>query len=372
MRKLQVLLLMWLFQTGHILSGQQNEATIFFEEKEFNFGTIRESEGIVTHAFTFTNRGDLPLIINNVTSTCGCTTQDWPRDPVIPGRTGTIKVTYDPRDRPGAFTRSVIISSNAETPVVNLAVRGVVIPVDLINEVYQYQIGDLRLETIYASFGEIYMGDTAIRLVKIYNGSKDLQIKLDFPNLPAHIAIRTDPEILQPLQEGVMKVEYLTPVLSDWDYVVDRLDVRINGTIPDGGRFNITANIREDFSTLTSQDLASAPLVSFSQTSHDFGNISLSQMVSYDFRLTNLGKNDLLIRKVSASCGCTAVQPESKVVGPGNSIGITAVFDPKGQGIGPQKKAITVITNDPKHSKTILWIEAYVGEDGEGMSNLGD
>ena len=163
-----------------------------------------------------------------------------------------------------------------------------------------------------------------------------------------------------------MKVEYLTPALNDWDYVVDRLDMRINGVIPSGGGFNITANVREDFSTLTSHDLAGAPVVSFSQTSYDFGNIGAVQPVSYNFRLTNQGKNDLFVRKVSASCGCTAVQPESKVVKPGNSISIKAVFDPKGQGTGPQKKAITVITNDPKHSKTILWIEAFVEDNGGG------
>ena len=75
-------------------SGQQNAAKIQFNEKEHNFGTFRESDGIVSHIFEFINTGDLPLIINNVTSSCGCAVPSWPREPVIPGRSGIIRVDY--------------------------------------------------------------------------------------------------------------------------------------------------------------------------------------------------------------------------------------------------------------------------------------
>lgn len=347
-------------QAGCCLNGQQNKASIIFDKKDHNFGTFRESDGVITHTFEFTNTGDLPLIINNVTSTCGCTTPEWPHNPVIPGETGIIKVAYDPKDRPGSFTRSVVVNSNAETPVVNLVVKGVVIPVDLIEEVYQYQIGDLRFETIYAAFGEIYKGNTVNETVRIYNPLSDKTLAVDFPNLPGHISISVMPEILQPLQEGIIQISFLAGIYEDWDYVVNRLDVSINGETITGGRLYVTANIREDFSYLTSDDLSNSPLVSFDNTTHDFGRISADKPVSHDFLLTNLGKSDLYIRKVSASCGCTAVQPESMIVRPNNSISITAVFDPEGQGEGNQKKAITVITSDPKHSKTILWIEAFV------------
>ncbi|MBN2481983.1 MAG: DUF1573 domain-containing protein [Bacteroidales bacterium] len=358
-RTLTVLLLVISQGMQNGLSGQQNRATITFAEKEFNFGTFRESDGTVSHTFLFMNDGDLPLIINNVISSCDCTVSDWPREPVIPGQAGMIRVHYDPEGRPGSFTRAVVVNSNAETPVVNLVVRGVVIPVARIEEVYQYKIGDLRLETIYAAFGEIYKGNTGKQMIGVYNASDDAVLHINFPDLPAHIRAAVDPEILEPLQEGIIELEYLTGELDDWDFVVDRLAVNLNGKTIQGYSLNVTANIREDFSGLTGEELSQSPLASFDDAVFNFGVIGEEQPVSHDFILTNLGKNDLYIRKISASCGCTAVQPETKMVKPGASARITAVFDPKGQG-GNQKKAITVITNDPKHSKTILWIEGMV------------
>ena len=151
----------------------------------------------------------------------------------------------------------------------------------------------------------------------------------------------------------------MTTKIDDWDFVVDRLFVNLNGEMIPRSYFSITANIREDFSGLTTDELLKAPQVKFNGTVFNFGTINQEQPVSYDFILTNPGKENLHIRKISASCGCTAVQPGTKTVQPGDSTVITAVFDPKGQA-GSQKKAITVITNDPKRYKTILWIEGTV------------
>lgn len=81
--------------------------------------------------------------------------------------------------------------------------------------------------------------------------------------------------------------------------------------------------------------------------------------MEHAFKLTNNGKSNLYIRKVSASCGCTAAQPEKTVVAAGESTLIKATFNAAGRE-GNQKKAITVITSDPKRSKTILWINGIV------------
>lgn len=341
------------------LIGQQHAAIVAFAETEHNFGTFRESDGIVSHTFMFVNNGDLPLIIDSVTCSGGCVSPLWTHESVVPGQEGMIQVYYDPKDRPGAFMRSVAVNTNAETPVVKLVIRGVVVPVDLIGEVYKYSIGDLKLETTYAAFGQLYKGETGRETVRIYNSSEDIPLQVSFPGLPGHIRITPDPEVLEPLQEGKLDIEYMTDKLDDWDFVVDRLVVYLNGEMIPRSYFSITANIREDFSGLTTDELLKAPQVKFNSTVFDFGIINQEQPVSYDFILTNLGKKDLYIRKISSSCGCTAVQPETKILQPGDSTRITAVFDPTGQA-GNQKKAITVITNDPKHYKNILWIEGTV------------
>jgi hypothetical protein len=105
--------------------------------------------------------------------------------------------------------------------------------------------------------------------------------------------------------------------------------------------------------------MEAAPRVEFDSQLFDFGSIAANTLVEHEFRLTNRGKSDLLIRKVSASCGCTAVQPAKIQIPPGESTTIKAVFNAAGRE-GNQKKAITVITNDPKRSRSILWINGIV------------
>jgi hypothetical protein len=349
-------------------SAQQKKASIRFIEKEFNFGTFRESAGIVTHEFIFVNEGEGPAIINNVSSNCGCTVTQWTSDPVPPGGSGSVTVNYNPEDRPGTFSRPVTVQSNSVTPSVTLLVKGVVIPVDLVGEVFRYRIGDLLLSGIYASFGELYKGDTAKQILKVYNSSETDSLAVSFQGLPRYIKVNTFPRLIEPGGEGSIEIFYNTNWINDWDYIVDRLQVNINEK-ETGESINVTSNLREDFSKLTAEDLKNAPEAVFDTTVFNFGVIFEDAVpVIHDFILTNSGKEDLIIRKVSASCGCTAVIPEVTAIKPGESAGIKAVFNPAGQG-GSQKKAMTVITNDPRHSKYILWIEGDVmshqGTDGE-------
>jgi len=355
---LYVLLTCSILPVSFRTAAQQSRAIARFTEKDHNFGTFRESDGVVSHEFRFINEGNIPVIISNVVSDCGCTVTSWTSEPVLPGNTGTITVNYDPDDRPGTFVRPVTITSNTITPSITLVIKGVVIPVDKPEEVYQYKTGDLMLSSIYASFGEIYKGNAKKQNIRILNtGEKTLYF--EFPSLPRHISVRTIPARLEPGQEGIIEMEFFTENIDDWDYVVDRIKMFINGEEA-GDDLNITANIREDFSGLTSEDLLSAPSASFNTSVFDFGTLKPdSEPVTFDFILSNKGWRNLKIRKISASCGCTAIAPDKTDIEPGSFARITAVFSPSGQS-GIQKKAVTVITNDPKRSKLILWIEGNV------------
>jgi hypothetical protein len=142
--------------------------------------------------------------------------------------------------------------------------------------------------------------------------------------------------------------------------MVDRINFLVNGKTVSGNRINITANIKEDFSGLTAEQLAMAARAEFDSHQFDFGNITGDKSVEHSFKLTNTGKSNLLIRKVSASCGCTAVQPDKTTIMPGESTMIKAIYNPKGSKAGNQKKAITVITNDPKQSRSVLWVSAVI------------
>lgn len=85
---------------------------IEFKKTTHDFGVISENGGPVTHEFTFTNKGNAPLIIVSAKATCGCTQPSYPKEPIKPGESGVIKVTYNPAGRPGPFNKQIAIRTN--------------------------------------------------------------------------------------------------------------------------------------------------------------------------------------------------------------------------------------------------------------------
>lgn len=96
-----------------------------FKAETHDFGKIKEGVQ-ATHEFEFTNTGKGPLIISNVAASCGCTTPDWTREPIPPGKTGKIKAVYNSQGRPGQFTKQVTVTSNAEEATKVLTISGLV------------------------------------------------------------------------------------------------------------------------------------------------------------------------------------------------------------------------------------------------------
>lgn len=106
-----------------------NAAKINFKEESFNFSEVPEGPQ-VTHEFKFVNEGKEPLVLSNVKASCGCTTPSWPKEPILPGKESSIVVTYNTQGRPGPFTKSITVTSNADTPNKVIYIKGEVIKED--------------------------------------------------------------------------------------------------------------------------------------------------------------------------------------------------------------------------------------------------
>ena len=103
----------------------QKGADIKFEKTSHNFGSFSEKNPVVTYTFTFTNVGDLPLVIHQATASCGCTVPEYSKEPIKPGESGEIVVTYDGTGKfPGHFKKSITIRSNAKQEIIRLYVEG--------------------------------------------------------------------------------------------------------------------------------------------------------------------------------------------------------------------------------------------------------
>lgn len=103
----------------------EKKAEIKFDKEVHNFGSFPEENPEVTCVFTFTNIGNAPLIINRAMATCGCTVPVFTEEPVMPGKTGTVKVTYNGKGKfPGHFKKTITILSNANTNMYRLYIEG--------------------------------------------------------------------------------------------------------------------------------------------------------------------------------------------------------------------------------------------------------
>jgi len=106
------------------ISFSINAQEFKFEEETINYGKIDKSSN-GERIFVFTNIGDQPLIIKNIQSSCGCTVPKAPKDPIMPGQKGEIKVSYDTK-RVGGFSKTITVFSNAKTSRKMIKIRGFV------------------------------------------------------------------------------------------------------------------------------------------------------------------------------------------------------------------------------------------------------
>lgn len=91
-----------------------------------DFGKIEQGKP-VSAEFEFNNPTMVPLIISSVRPTCGCTVADYPREPVQPGKSGKIAVTFNAASS-GVFTKTIIVTSNAAEGNTALVIKGEVVP----------------------------------------------------------------------------------------------------------------------------------------------------------------------------------------------------------------------------------------------------
>jgi hypothetical protein len=339
--------------------SQTVEPKISFNETLHDFGKFKEADGKVTYKFEFINTGGSDLIIQNVSASCGCTAPRWTREPVPPGDKGYVAATYDPAGRPGSFHKYVTVISNSNPGSVRLTISGEVEPKPrTIEDDYHYAMGPMRLKSNHLAFGNLKNTATEEKQLEVINNSAE-NVSVAFQKVPKHVTIKMVPALLKPKQKGLIVATYNAPMRNDWGFVIDRMTLEINGTADRAYSLVVSANIEEDFTTLSDAELANAPVLSVDDPEFQFGKINQGEKVEHTYVLTNSGKSNLLIRKVNASCGCTAVQPEKTVVAPGESVNIKTVFNSAGK-VGNQNKTVTIITNDPQKSKMILWVKGEV------------
>ncbi len=102
-------------------------AKIEFQESTYEFGDIYQGD-VVSHTFTFENTGEAPLVLTNIATTCGCTAPEWPREPIMPGETGEILITFNSTGKMGIQNKVITVFSNASNPQERISITTNILP----------------------------------------------------------------------------------------------------------------------------------------------------------------------------------------------------------------------------------------------------
>jgi hypothetical protein len=342
------------------VSAQKSTAVIKLKEETFDFGTIKESNGKVSHVFEFSNTGSIPLIITDVKPACDCTTPEWTRQPILPGKTGTIKATYDPKDRGGYFQKEIKVITNANPSTITLKITGMVVQKEpIVEQKYAFNLGDVRFTKSYYGFDTVY-NTTQKKIDKgeVINVGKT-PVEIVFTLMPSYIKVIPSRISLKAGEKGTFAVVINGTAVNDWGFVFGYPQFTINNISKDNYKFTISANLLENFDKLSAEEKADAPVAVIENPVYNFGTVTSGSKVEHNFDIKNNGKRDLIIRKISSTCGCTTFAPSDNVIKAGQTGSIKAVFDTHGRS-DEQTKALTVITNISSQRSITLTLKGNV------------
>lgn len=342
--------------------GAQDTSPFRFSEREWNFGTIREEGGAVSHVFSFTNDGTEPIAIDRATASCGCTTPEYTRGLIEPGGKGEVKVRFDPMGYPNDFSKSVLVTSGGGKYQDMLIIKGHVTPrVKTIEEEYPFDMGGgLRLDNTILAFRQVAQGRSAsmvVRYVNTFDKTVDIEISSAEPSglLEVHA-----PEKICAGCRGDITITYnLAEKPDNYGVIHDVLAIKVNGTELQRTVYATMIGI-DDFS---GQSIEIAPRLFLNSQYHNFGEVR-SRRIPHTVRLTasNEGEETLHIRSITEKPGFRTTLRGGMSIAPGTSLPFEIIFYSDKYNPGEIAESLIMVVNDPLRPVREIRISAKINK----------
>ncbi len=332
------------------------QAKAAFDKTTHDFGTILWKTPAKA-TFTITNNGDKPLVISNVTTSCGCAVADWTKQPIAPGKSGTVTSTYDAQAL-GRFQKSVGIYCNAADRPIYLAIRGNVSadPKDC-TSMYPYEIGPVRIDKQTLEFDDANKGDKPFIELLIANISEEPYTPV-LMHLPPYLTTEATPEIIKKGGTGKMKVILDTERLPKFGITTASVYLsRFPGDkVGAENEIPVSAVLLPDFSKVSAQQRANPPVIELSSTEISMLPLAADEKRAHTVVIRNAGRSNLEIQDLQVFNSALGVQLKKRVLKPGatTKLKITAY----GKNLQKVKGTprVLMITNDPKQPKLIITV----------------
>lgn len=342
------------------ISFAQEKSNVSFAEENYDFGTVNEEDGPITFDFEFINNGVEPLVVLGVKPSCGCTTPSWTSEPISSGGIGIITAQYNPRNRPGAFRKSLTVSLNNSKPPIRLYINGNVIPRNKTKEEkYPYKFGALRFASNSINLGLVTTEKKVEKSLLFFNDSDStIEFKANHI-LPDFIEVKLDSSILESGSEGKLTISYNPNHADNLGFKSHSILLKTKEETDSLKEIHVMASIVEFFPPLSNEEFEIAPKFNIENRVYDFGKVTQGNFYETEFILTNQGKSNLNIRKIKSNCGCLTYTVKKYDLVPNETVKLVLKLNTKDRR-GGQIKNVTIYTNDPIDPTQLVTIKANV------------
>lgn len=329
---------------------------IEFNKKVHNFGKISVNDGAQHCSFEFTNTSDKPVVINNIISSCGCTTPVWPKKPIMPGEKGKVEVTYLNDQGPYPFDKALTVYTSASTKPIILRITGLAYEKERsLKEMFPASIGPLGVKKEKIRGGQIPQGNSKSGNFQIANVSNK-STRVEFANVSAGLQLSIEPQTIP--AGGIADISYTvdTRAKENWGSVTYRADVLCNG-VQASKPLEVECMVIDNFASLTKEQKNKGAMVLAVNSSFNFGTIAKGKPVTATFQLRNTGHSPLVLHKIDAPANVKVTSPTT--IAAGEKFTLTANINTTACS-GEQIITITLVTNSPNRPLVNLFVTGKV------------
>lgn len=318
------------------------ETSLRFDSTTWDFGLIKEADGVVSHEFNYINLSDHEVVLEFVTPGCSCTTTTYSRSPLPPGQAAAIVVHFDPASQPGQFHQTVQIVLKGGKERYNLIVEGVVAEREKdVDQAYPFPLVlGLQVSSLTARFGFVQQGRSLVKTVGIANTSgREIQLDYTLDRPDKDIVVRM-PQALQAGQTGLVEI--------DFSPEPGRIGTLDNGVaiFPKGEAKGKSVAL-EGYAVQTVDKKPGAASLRFQPTQLDFGKVKTGRKAKASVTLFNDGKEDLRILKMEIPDAITVNIKQNVSIAPGKTMKLEAVLLLNDKYFRQDELRVRLFTNDP-------------------------
>ncbi len=323
-----------------------------------NFGDVKFKSGPVSCTFTISNTSNSPIVIYQVTTSCGCTDANWTKEPILPGKKGKISVKYSNDEGPYPFDKTLTVYISSIKKPVLLKIRGSSVEsVQKLEESYPEHIGPLAFKQLELNCGYMDQGGMKSEAALVANLS-DKPMEVTFKDISENLKISVSPNPIPARSTAEISFS-VTADRQLWGKNKYCAVPVANGKTYGNKKICVSAFTRENFEKLSDAERSNGPRPQFKESTFQAGKIKKGEIIHAQFTFENIGKKPFGVYKVDIDAAKWAhgrIPPTQ----PGESTTFNVDVNTSNMPEGEMLVIVTLTTNSPLRPIVNLFITGWI------------